>query len=299
MQPSVVGQGYLNTPGLHTATQVEAWRRVTDAVHGEGGVIFAQLMHAGRASHRSLLPGGLRPVGPSAVSPAARVFTSEGMVDCEAPAELTDAEIIGTIGDYRAAALNAREAGFDGVELHGANGYLPHQFLSTNANRRHDRWGGSTVNRIRFTVDVIGAMSDAIGASRVGLRISPGVGLLDITEEAYHDTYRALVEALTPAGLAYLHIAEGRDRDLTLDLRQRWAGVLILNPFTPGGFTNEEHLALLGDRTADMISFGRLFLANPDLPARLAAAGTYNSPDPATFYGGDHHGYTDYPTLNG
>ncbi|MEU3531306.1 alkene reductase [Streptomyces murinus] len=297
VQPSVVGQGYPDTPGLHSEEQVAAWRQVTDAVHRAGGVIFAQLMHTGRIGHPALLPDGLVPVGPSPVAAAGQVFTHEGMKDFVVPAELTEAEIEGTIEDFARAARNAVAAGFDGVELHGANGYLPHQFLSTNANLRTDGWGGSVAGRIRFTVEVARAVTDAIGAHRVGLRISPAVPFNDIVEDGHRDTYRALVSAIEPLGLAYLHVLEGPDRELTLELRKLFGGVLVLNPQTGQAPTGPGELALIEDGTADLLSFGGLFLANPDLPARLASGGPFNEPDRATFYGGDERGYTDYPTL--
>ena len=300
IQPSVVGQGYPNTPGLHSNEQVAAWRQVTDAVHQEGGVIFAQLMHTGRIGHPSLLPDGLTPVGPSPVAAAGQVFTLEGMKDFVTPKELIEAEIAQTINDFAQGARNAIASGFDGVELHGANGYLLHQFLSTNANQRTDDWGQSIEGRIRFPLDVVRAVVDAVGADRVGLRVSPANRLNDIVEDGYPDTYRALVDAIEPIGLAYLHVMElgdAADRELTLDLRKRFSGTFILNPSTPDAITNIDELTVVEDGTADMISFGALFLANPDLPARLAAGGPFNMPDRATYYGGDERGYTDYPTL--
>ncbi|SHF15581.1 alkene reductase [Streptoalloteichus hindustanus] len=297
IQPSVVGQGYPNTPGLHSAEQVAAWRAVTDAVHEKGGVIFAQLMHTGRIGHPSLLPDGLVPVAPSAVRAAGQVFTGAGLLDFVTPVALTEEGIAETIADFVRAARNAVEAGFDGVELHGANGYLLNQFLSTNTNQRTDGWGGSVQGRIRFVVEVTRAVVDAIGANRVGLRISPANTYNDIAEDDHRDTYPALLDALNPLGLAYLHVAEGPDRELTGLLRKRWNSTFVLNPFTPDGSTGPEHLALVEDGSTDLVSFGALFLANPDLPARLAAGGPYNTPDRATFYGGDARGYTDYPAL--
>lgn len=299
-QPSVVGQGYPFTPGLHSAEQVASWREVTDAVHREGGTIFAQLMHTGRIGHPSMLPEGVSLVGPSAVAAIGKAFTPDGLKDFVTPVALSESAINETIADFARAARNAVEAGFDGVELHGANGYLLHQFLSTNANRRTDGWGGSIQGRIRFPVSVVRAAVDAIGAARVGLRISPANSLNDIEEDKYRDSYGALVDAIEPLGLAYLHVMEmgaNADRELTTDLRKRFSGTLILNPATPGGVTGPAELSLIEDGTADMISFGALFLANPDLPARLAAGGPFNTPDQSTFYGGDEHGYTDYPTL--
>ncbi|WP_086565064.1 alkene reductase [Streptomyces africanus] len=299
VQPSVIGQGYPDTPGIHSDEQVAAWRKVTDAVHAEGGVIYLQLMHTGRVGHPSLTD--LQPVGPSAVTAKGQVYTQSGPQDFVTPKELTEAEILETIADYASAARNAIEAGFDGVELHGANGYLIHQFLAPNSNRRTDGWGGSPQARIRFAVETAKAVAAAIGADKVGFRISPGNPFNDIDESDRVDveaTYTALVDALAPLGLAYLHQMEAPEmRDLTLRLRKQFPGTYILNPFTAPRPTGPEELQLIEDGTADLVAYGALFLANPDLPKRLAAGGPFNSPDPAAFYGGDHTGYTDYPTL--
>ncbi|GAA1066389.1 alkene reductase [Streptomyces asiaticus] len=297
IQPSPVGQGYPDTPGLHTAGQVRAWRTVTDAVHREGGVIFAQLMHTGRVGHPSLLPDGLVPVGPSAVAAKGQVFTHEGPKDFVTPRELSEADIRQTIADFAEAARNAVEAGFDGVEIHGANGYLIHQFLAPNSNLRADGWGGDTEGRIRLAVEVTTAVAEAIGSHRVGLRISPGNPYNDIAEEAPDEVYLALLDRLAGLDLAYLHLLEGPNRELTARLRKSWPGAFIINPFTHPDATGPEALKLIEDGTADMVAYGALFLANPDLPRRLAAGGPFNTPDQATFYGGDHRGYTDYPAL--
>ncbi|ARF81983.1 alkene reductase [Kitasatospora aureofaciens] len=297
IQPSPVGQGYPDTPGLHTAGQVAAWRTVTDAVHAEGGVIFAQLMHTGRIGHPSLLPEGLVPVGPSAVTAKGQVFTHKGPKEYVTPQQLSEAEIEQTIADFAAAARNAIEAGFDGVEIHGANGYLVHQFLAPNTNLRTDAWGGNVEGRIRFAAEVTAAVTEAIGSDRVGLRISPGNPYNDIAEPQPGEVYEALLERIADLDLAYLHLMEGPDRDLTARLRKAWPGTFVLNPFTYPEVTGPDALALVEDGTADMVAYGALFLANPDLPARLAAGGPFNTPDAATFYGGDHRGYTDYPTL--
>jgi N-ethylmaleimide reductase len=298
IQPSIVGQGYPDTPGLHSREQVEAWRNVTDRVHRNGGLIFAQLMHAGRVGDADLLPGGLIPVGPSAVAAEGQIYTHEGPKPFGTPHPLTEAEIAQTIGDFAQAARNAIDAGFDGVELHGANGYLIHQFLSSNANQRTDGWGASTEGRIRFAVEVTTAVVDAIGADKVGLRISPGNPLHDIAEDDLDQTYKSLVAAIAGLGVAYLHIMEAPgQRDLTVSLRAQWPGALILNPNTYPEPTGPEELKLLAEGIADVISFGALFLANPDLPVRLAAGGPFNTPDRNGFFGGDHRGYTDYPAL--
>ncbi|MEU6591707.1 alkene reductase [Streptomyces sp. NPDC046881] len=297
IQPSVVGQGYPDTPGLHTPGQVKAWQNVTEAVHREGGVIYAQLMHSGRIGHPSLLPDGLVPVAPSAVAAEGQVFTHEGPKDFTVPKELSEAEIRQTIEDYATAARNAIEAGFDGVEIHGANGYLIHQFLAPNTNRRDDAWGGDVEGRIRFAVEVTTAVAEAIGGHRVGLRIAPGIPFNDMAEDNPGETYSALLGRIAGLDLAYLHLVEGPDRDLTRSLRGAWPGTFVLNPFTFPDVTGPDALKLVEDGTADMVAFGALFLANPDLPRRLAAGGPFNTPDPSTFYGGDHRGYTDYPAL--
>ncbi|MFF4317883.1 alkene reductase [Streptomyces sp. NPDC001568] len=296
IQPSVVGQGYPFTPGLHNAEQIAAWRRVTDSVHAAGGRIFAQLMHSGRIGHPSLLPDGLVPVAPSAIAPQGQVFTGEGLKDFVTPRELTGAEVRETIADYAEAARNAVEAGFDGVELHGANGYLIHQFLAPGSNRRTDEWGGTTENRVRFAVEVVKAVAAAIGADRTALRVSPGNPYNDISEPDPQPVYEALVKEIDGLGLAYLHVMEfGPDaREATLALRKQFSGPLVLNPATEGP-TDHRALGLIEDGTADLLAFGALFLANPDLPDRLRTEGPYNTPDPATFFGGDARGYTDYP----
>lgn len=296
-QPSVIGQGYPFTPGLHSDEQVAAWRKVTDAVHANGGRIFAQLLHTGRIGHPSLLPDGLVPVGPSPIAAQGHVFTPDGMKEFVTPRELSEAEIEQTIADFAAAARNAVEAGFDGVELHGANGYLIHQFLASNTNQRTDGWGGSLSGRIRFAVEVVSAVAAAIGSARTGLRLSPGSSMNDVHEADPRPVYEALMQQITAQDLAYLHVMEAGDRELTLALRRSFAGAFMLNPHTDGRPTGPEELALVEDGTADMISFGQLFLANPDLPRRLAAGGPLNAPDPATFYGGDATGYTDYLPL--
>jgi N-ethylmaleimide reductase len=298
IQPSIVGQGYPDTPGLHSAEQVDAWRTVTDRVHREGGVIFAQLMHSGRIGNADLLPGDLIPVGPSAVAAEGQVYTHQGPKPFPTPRALTEEEIAETIANFAQAARNAIAAGFDGVELHGANGYLIHQFLSSNANQRTDGWGGSIEGRVRFAIAVTAAVADAIGGDKVGLRISPGNPLHDITEDDLEQTYKTLVAGIAELGLAYLHIGEAPgQRDLTVSLRAQWPGALILNPNTHPAPTGPNELSLVEDGTADVISFGALFLANPDLPARLAAGGPFNRPDRTGLFGGDHRGYTDYPTL--
>ncbi|MFG1663863.1 alkene reductase [Streptomyces sp. Y7] len=299
VQPSRVGQGYPDTPGIHTPEQVAAWRQVTDAVHARGGVIYLQIMHTGRVGHPALM--GLQPVGPSAVTAAGQVYTHEGPQDFVTPHALTYTEIRATIADYADAARNAIEAGFDGVELHGANGYLIDQFLASNSNQRVDEWGGSPEKRIRFAVETAKAAAEAIGPDRVGFRMSPGnpYNDIDVSDTADLDaTFTALVDALAPLNLAYLHQLEVPGvRDLTLRLRKAWPTTYILNPASGQEPTGPAELELVEDGTADLLAYGALFLANPDLPARLAQNGPFNTPDQATFYGGDEKGFTDYPTL--
>ncbi|MFI1012140.1 alkene reductase [Streptomyces sp. NPDC020965] len=298
IQPSVTGQGYPDTPGLHSDEQVAAWRKVTDAVHANGGRIFAQLMHSGRIGHPVLFPDGRASVAPSAVAAAGQLFTHEGPKDFLPPRELAADEIPSVVAEFVHSARNAVAAGFDGVELHGANGYLIQQFLSSNTNLRTDEWGGSVENRVRFAVEVTRAVVEAIGADRTAIRISPTNAYNDIAETDAHEVYPALVDLLQPLGLAYLHITETNPgaREVTVALRERYTGTVVLNPTTEGP-TDHDSLALIEEGLADIIAFGALFLANPDLPERLRTAGPYNAPDPATFFGGGDKGYTDYPAL--
>lgn len=296
-QPSAVGQGYPRTPGLHTDDQVAGWRLVADAVHARGGRIIAQLMHAGRISHRAIT--GQQPVAPSAVAPAGEVFTDGGMLAYEAPRELETAELAGVIGEYVDAARRAIEAGLDGVELHAANGYLLQQFLAGGSNTRTDGYGGSPANRARFVVEVASAVAQAIGAGRVGIRVSPGGSFNDISEIETEATYAALLEGLNPLGLLYLHVLEGPETDFHEQLRKQWQGTFIFNT----GFTGRSDLATAREAVesgaTDLFCIGRDFLANPDLVERLRAGAELNEPDQATFYGGGGKGYTDYPALAG
>ncbi|MDG9715409.1 alkene reductase [Streptomyces sp. DH24] len=301
-QPCVIGQGYIDTPGLHTPKQVAAWRRVTDAVHERQGRIFVQLMHSGRVGHPSLYPDGALPVAPSAVASGGQLYTPEGMLDHPTPRAMNLEDIARAVEDHISAAKFAMDAGFDGVELHGANGYLIHQFLADNTNLRTDAYGGSVNNRIRFAVEVARAVSDAVGPERVGIRLSPGNTSNGIEERDPATVYEALIRALAPLNLAYVHLMEFGGRDVTKVIRDVWPGVLILNPHATGEeafVTPESAEAVLEEGLCDAVSMGSLWLANPDLPERITAGGPFNAPDPDTFYGGDHRGYTDYPTLDG
>jgi N-ethylmaleimide reductase len=300
VQVSPEGKGYADTPGIHSAEQVAGWRAVTDAVHAEGGRIFAQLMHSGRVGHPVLYPDGGLPLGPSPIATGDRLFTPDGMLYHPVPREMTREDIAQAVAEFAAAARNAITAGFDGVELHGANGYLIQQFLADGSNTRTDAYGGTIENRIRFVLEAVRAAADAIGPERVALRVSPGGTSSGVSESDTPELYSALTAALAPVGLAYLHVMEELNRETTRRIRAEWPGTLILNPHpTPDAFpaTPEHGVEALREGVADAIAFGQLWLANPDLPARIKAGGPYNTADPDTFYGGDQHGYTDYPPL--
>lgn len=300
-QVSAMGKGYLDTPGIHAPEHVAAWRQVTDAVHAAGGRIVLQLWHVGRISHTSLLPGGAAPVAPSAIRARTQTFTPNGFEDVSAPRALETAEIPGLIADFVQGARNAMAAGFDGVEVHAANGYLLDQFLRAGLNQRADGYGGSVEGRIRLAVEVVEAVARAIGADRVGVRVSPFGTFNDIPTEGAEETFAALYRALAPIGLAYLHVVEqfpgstpAAAETAALDrLRALWPGVYIAN----GEFDAARAADWIARGRADAISFGRPFIANPDLPARIRQGAALNAPDPSTFYGGDETGYTDYPAL--
>lgn len=297
-QPSAVGQGYPNTPGIHTREQAAAWRRVTDAVHADGGRIFLQLMHAGRISHPSLQPGGGLPVAPSAVRPAGQVFTPDGLQDFVEPRALETDEVAAIVQEYAAAArLAVDEAGFDGVEVHGANGYLPHQFLAEGTNRRTDRYGGSAENRARFLIEVTTAVVDAVGPERVGVRLSPANSFNDIVEHETEAVYAAVVAGLEPLAPAYLHVVEGPPA-VTEQIRKGWPGTLIVNPAFTLATTTDNLEAVLADGRADLVAVGRAFIANPDLVRRLELGADLNPADESSFYGGTDAGYIDYPALD-
>jgi N-ethylmaleimide reductase len=298
-QPSVGGQGYPSTPGLHSADQVQSWKKVTDAVDAKGGVIFAQLMHTGRIGHADLLPEGLTPVAPSPVAAAGQVYTAKGPQDFQVPKEMTESEIEQAIADFANAAENAIAAGFDGIEIHGANGYLVHQFLSTNANIRTDQWGGSVAGRIKFAIEVTKAISERIGASKVGIRISPANPFNSISEEGFEATYEALIKELAKLDLAYLHFMENpMQNGLLAKVRTWWPNTLIVNTFVGEKMKGKADLDYIQSGAADLVSLGQLFISNPDLVERLKTDGPYNAADGSKFYGGTEAGYTDYPTLS-
>jgi len=299
-QPTPEGQGYLNTPGFHSEKQLAGWRRVADGVHSNGGRIVAQLMHAGRISHPDNT-GGQEIIAPSPVAAPDEMFTADGMKPFPTPREITLEEIPSIVEGYVQAARNAVQAGLDGVEVHGANGYLIHQFLAPGSNHRTDKYGGSPENRVRFALEVTRAVADAIGADRVGIRISPAHNVQGATEENPADvaaTYRLLVEGLAPLGLAYLSVLADPKQDLIQDLRRIFGGVVIANDGFGEITTRASAQEILDKDLADAVAVGRLFLANPDLPARWRTGAELNEPNPDTFYGGGAEGYTDYPFLD-
>lgn len=292
--PSPAGKGYVRTPGIHSVAQIEGWRSVTDAVHAEGGRIFLQLMHAGRISHPGMQPGQVAPVAPSAVKPAGSVFTVSGPQDFVVPRALATDEVGEVVNEYRLATRHALEAGFDGVELHAASGYLPEQFLSSNTNQRHDRYGGSLANRARFILEVLAAMTEEAGGDRVGIKICPEMGFNDIHDAAPQETYRYLVEQLSPFGLAYLHVARGRSAfDYRALLKPLFNGIYLQG----GGLTRETASSFIAGGLADAAVFGSLYLANPDLTERFRVGAPFNAPDRDTFYSDGPQGYVDYPAL--
>ncbi|MGW2528910.1 alkene reductase [Streptomyces sp. NPDC001595] len=295
-QPNEDGQGYLLTPGIHTAAQAAGWRKVADAVHEAGGHLFIQLMHVGRMSHPDNTPHHRRPVAPSEIASGEQMFTLAGMQDMPVPRALTTDEIRATVDDFRRAAALAVEAGADGVEIHGANGYLLHQFFAENANRRTDEYGGPIENRARFALEVAAAVAAEIGADRTGIRISPGLPIGGLVEgESGPDLYRYLVGELARLDLAYVHVMHIGDEELLRDIRAAWTGALLVNR---AGRPREAIADDVEAGIADVATVGAFALANPDLVERVRTGAPLNEPDPATYYGGTEKGYTDYPTLS-
>lgn len=293
--PSAMGKGYVRTPGIATDAQVAAWKQVTDAVHAKGGRIFMQVMHCGRISHPSLLPNDAQPVAPSAIKAAGKTWTGSGMQDFVTPHSLTVDEIAEVVNDYRLATRRALEAGFDGVELHAASGYLPEQFLSSGSNQRQDAYGGSAANRARFVLEVLASMVAEAGGDRVGIKISPEMNFNDIVDTAPQETYTYLVAQLRELNLAYLHVALfGAKTDYHALLRPLFQGAYLVG----GGLNQETAEAALAAGRADATVFGGAFLANPDLPERLRQGAALNTPDKNSFYAPGAAGYTDYPFLS-
>ena len=299
-QISPQAQGYQDTPGIYTQAQIEGWRKVTDAVHAKDGRIFVQLWHVGRISHVDLQPGGVAPVAPSAIRAETKTFVNNGFVDVSEPRALEVEEIKGIIDDFRKAAANAIAAGFDGVEIHGANGYLLEQFLKDGANQRTDEYGGSVENRARLLLEVTAAVKDEIGAERTGVRISPVSPANAISCSDPQSQYDYLAEQLDALGIVYLHVVEGATggpRDVSPfdydSLRRRFKNTWIGN----NGYDLGLASAQLAGGKADLFAFGRPFISNPDLGQRLKTGGPLAPLNPETLYGGGAQGYTDYPSL--
>jgi N-ethylmaleimide reductase len=293
-QVSPQGVGYIRTPGIHSAEQVAAWRLITDAVHRAGGRIFAQLWHVGRVSHPDF-HGGALPVAPSAIGFAGKAFTDQGLKDTVIPRALALEELPGIVEQFRAGARNALEAGFDGVEIHGANGYLLDQFVRDGSNQRTDEYGGSIANRIRLPLEVTKAVVEVWGRERVGYRISPNVPSNGMSDSHTRTTFSALVAELSELGIAYLHVidpAAAAERISPL-LRTKFAGTYIVN----GGFDLATARSAIERGEADMVSFGSPFIANPDLPERFRTGAPLATADRATFYSGEEKGYIDYPAV--
>ncbi|WP_358218483.1 alkene reductase [Mycobacterium avium subsp. hominissuis] len=307
------GSGYAWTPGIHNLEQVAGWRKVTDAVHTAGGVIFNQLWHVGRVSHTSLQPDAGAPVAPSAITAdAVKVFVETGpgagaLAPPSPPRALTTGEVKDVVQLYADAARNALDAGFDGVEIHSANGYLVNQFMSTHTNHRNDEYGGSLQNRLRFLREVVEAVAGVVGKDRLGVRFSPLFTTtgedrvyLGLVEDDPHETYIEAVKILEEVGIAYVSLAEAdwdnapeMPESFRVAVRENFSGTILL----AGKYTAERAVRAIEAGWADLIAFGRPFIANPDLPERIANDWPLNTPDPSTMYGGTEKGYTDYPTY--
>lgn len=290
---SPMAKGYVRTPGIYTPAQIESWRGVTSAVHARGGKIFMQLFHTGRIALPDFLPGHAQPVAPSAVRARGQNYTDEGMKEFVMPREITTEEIAQTVRDFGAAAQNAIAAGFDGVELHAASGYLVQQFLMTNANLRTDEYGGSIANRARFLFEALDALASEVGADRVGVKFSPRMPFNDIEERDADEVYPYILERLNDKHLAYVHVGDHAGEGWHARLRPLYKGVY----FAGANFTRESGAELLERGGADAIVYGVKFLVNPDLPERFKQDASLNEPDPSTFYTPGERGYTDYPTL--
>ncbi|WP_425107156.1 alkene reductase [Ancylobacter sp.] len=302
-QISDTAQGYQDTPGVFTQAQIEGWKKITDAVHAAGGHIFVQLWHVGRVSHRSLQPGGAAPLAPSAIRANTKTYVNNGFVEVDEPRALALEEIPGIVDDFRKAAANAIRAGFDGVEIHGANGYLVDQFLRDGANKRDDAYGGSIENRTRFLKEVLEAVIGEIGAARTGLRLSPVTpanDLADSNPQALFNHVMDVVESLHPVYVHMIEGATGGPRDIAPDfdfeaLRARYSGAWMVN----NGYDKAMAEQVIADGKADLVAFGKAFISSPDAVERLRRGVDFNELDRDHLYGGGAKGYTDYPTLEG
>ncbi|MDX1706712.1 alkene reductase [Pseudidiomarina sp.] len=305
-QISPQGKGYAFTPGIHSQEQIDGWRKVTDAVHEAGGRIYLQLWHVGRISHPDLQPDGQQPVAPSAIKPeGAQTYTSKdsGMVDIPEPRALKTEEIPDIVEQFRQGAKNAREAGFDGVEIHAANGYLLDQFLRTGSNKRTDKYGGSVENRLRLPLEVVEAVIEVWGKENVGIRVSPTGSFNDMHDDDPVETYGLLAKHLDDLGISFIEVvedsfqgnhADDRPEDVITAIQTSYKGVYIAN----GEYDAKEARQRISDGRCDLVSFGRPFIANPDLPRRFRENAKLNEWDSDTFYGGDERGYIDYPSLD-
>lgn len=299
---SIRGYGYAGAPGVYSDSQIEGWRRVTDAVHAKGGRMFLQLWHVGRQSHTDLQPNGEAPVAPSAIAAEGYAYTKEGEVPFSMPRALALEEIPGIVEEFRAGAERALSAGFDGVEIHGANGYLPDQFLEDGTNKRTDEYGGRIENRARFLLEISRVAISVWGADRVGVRLSPSSTYGSMSDSDPAATFGYVAGQLDHLGVAYLHVIEPRIKGIeeiskgqapvaAQQLRRKFSRTLI----AAGGFNGESAAAIIAAGDADLVAFGRHFIANPDLPERLRHKLPLNHYDRSTFYGGDRRGYIDYP----
>ena len=301
-QISPMAKGYKDTPGIYNDDHVAGWKVITDAVHAKGGKIFLQLWHVGRVSHTSLLPDNAAPLAPSAIQAEAQTFTDNGMTDVSAPKAMSAEDIAQTIKDYKHAAQCAKDAGFDGVEIHAANGYLINQFLDDSTNQRDDEYGGSPQNRARFLDEVLAAVTSVWDADKVGVRLSPTGTFNDMGDSDPEATFGAAIDVINPYNIAYLHMVEkfpgmsqsdGEDT-IVRRLKNKFNGFYIAN----GDYHHDDAIKAVEDGYADAIAFGRAFIANPDLPERLERDADLNEPDDTTFYGGGAEGYTDYPFID-
>ena len=299
-QISQEGKGYIQTPGIYSNEQVVGWKTVTDAVHNAGGRIFAQLWHVGRISHVSLQPDGQAPVAPSPITAKSQTFVATGFADVSDPRQLDTGEIARVVADYRKAAENAKAAGFDGIEIHAANGYLIDQFLRDSTNKRDDAYGGSPDKRTRFLAEVLEAVASVCPPKRVGVRFSPFSSFNDISDSDPLTTFGAAITRANDAGLGYVHLVEGETGgprtfppNAIATLRENFSGAYMAN----NAYDRQLAIDAVESGQVDLVAFGALFIANPDLVQRFRQNAPLNTPDPQTFYGGDAAGYTDYPTL--
>lgn len=300
-QVSEMGKGYFAAPGIYTDEQTAQWKKIVDAVHAEGGKIILQLWHVGRISHSSLLPNNAKPHAPSALKANAQTFTTEGFTDCSEPAEMTEADIQKTISDYKHAVENCVKAGFDGVEVHGANGYLINQFLSDYTNKRTDKYGGSIENRSRFFFEILDAVTKVMPSDKVGVRLSPTGDKNDMATANPIEDYSYILQKMNGHSLAYVHFVEKFSRTdvdnhneyVLMKVLENWNGFYLAN----GDYNRTDAINCIESGYADAVAFGRDFISNPDLPKRLEIGAPLNEGNQQTYYGGGAEGYIDYPFL--